>query len=157
VDEAIMRQRIAEEAISWIGTPYVSNAMVKGKAGGGTDCAMLLIAVYGELELIPKAFDPRPYPPQWHLHRNEEKYMEFVCRFATEVKAPPERMPKIGDVVMFKIGRLFAHGGIIVNWPNVVHAIGNNVVMMEDISRNTIGKRALAVVPKKFFTLKGWN
>lgn len=157
MDEAIVRQQIADEAISWIGTPYVSNAMVKGKNGGGTDCAMLLIAVYGDLGLIPKEFDPRPYPPQWHLHRNEERYMTFVLQFAKEVSGPPDRIPLMGDVVMFQMGRLFAHGGIIINWPNVVHAIGNDVVMMEDISRNTIGKRALWRVAKKFFTLKGWN
>lgn len=151
--EADARAKIVLEAESWIGTPYVSNAMVKGKNGGGTDCAMLLIAVYGNLGLIPKEFDPRPYPPQWHVHRNEEKYIGGVLGFAKEVAAPPIRAPKPGDVVMFKLGRVFAHGAIIVDWPMVIHAIGNGVVMKEDVSKSTTGKRALARVPQRFFTL----
>lgn len=153
MNEDEIRESIVKESLSWVGTPYVSNAMVKGKDGGGTDCAMLLIAVYRSLGLIPGDSDPRPYSPQWHVHRNEEKYMGIVLQYATEVEAPPKRMPKAGDMVMFKIGRVFAHGGIIINWPNIVHAIGDGIVMLDDVSKNTIGKRALANVPQRFFCL----
>ena len=81
MSESEVRQRIVDEAKSWVGTPYVSNGMIKGKRGG-TDCAMFPLAVYAACGLIPKEFDPRPYPPQWHVHRNEEKYVEYVLRFA---------------------------------------------------------------------------
>jgi cell wall-associated NlpC family hydrolase len=151
--EMEMRQAVVAEALSWVGTPYVSNAMVKGAVGGGTDCVMLLVAVYGNLGLLPKDLDPRPYPPQWHIHRNEELYMENIMKYAKEVPGPPARKPLPGDLVMFKIGKVFAHGSIIIDWPNVVHAIGAAVVMKEDVSKNIIGKRALALVPQRFFTL----
>ena len=147
-DEA--RKAIVAEAKTWIGTRYVSNGMVKE---AGTDCAMILVGVYGGLGLIPPQFDPRPYPAQWHLHRNIEKYLEAILAFATEVEKPPKRAPKPGDVVMFKIGKVFAHAAIITDWPNVIHAVGGSGVLPEDISKNNTGKRALANVEQRFFSL----
>lgn len=153
MDESKLRAAIVAETNSWIGTPYVSNALIKGRRGG-TDCAMLFIGVYQNVGLVPKDFDPRPYPPDWHVHRNEEKYLGYVQMFANEVAPPPERMPLPGDVVVFKIGRVFAHGAIIVDWPNVVHAVGNDMVSPMDISKDIAGKRALWLMPKRFFSPK---
>lgn len=148
MDEVETRAKIVIEAQSWIGTPYISNGMIKGRRGG-TDCAMFIIGVYANLGLIPQEFDPRPYPAQWHVHRNEEKYLSYVLQFVKEI----EGLPKPGDLAMFKIGLVFAHGAIVVNWPNVIHAIGNDSVVPEDISKSIIGKRALANVPQRFFSL----
>lgn len=150
-NEAEGRAVIVAEAKTWIGTPYVSGQCFKGKRGG-TDCAMMPVAVYAECGLIPKEFDPRPYSPQWHVHRNEEKYLDYILKFATEVPGPPKRMPLPGDFVLFKIGLAFAHGAIILDWPNVIHALGGAMVVEEDISKNTVGKRALAIVPQRFFS-----
>ncbi|MDO6044547.1 hypothetical protein Q4P48_08410 [Neisseria gonorrhoeae] len=50
--ETDLRARIVEEARSWLGTPYHHHAMVKG---AGVDCAMLLVAVYGAVGLLPRA------------------------------------------------------------------------------------------------------
>lgn len=153
MEETELRRLVVEEALSWVGTPYRSNAMIKGRQGGGTDCVMLLIAVYSKFGLLPGYVDPRPYPPEWHIHRNEERYMNEVMRLSTEVPGPPQRQPLPADVVMFKIGRVFAHGAIVADWPRVIHAIGNDVVLLQDVSKNIIGKRALAIVPQRFFTL----
>jgi cell wall-associated NlpC family hydrolase len=150
-NETEIRAKIIAEAMTWVGTPYISNAMIKGRRGG-VDCAMLLVGVYRNIGLIPKDFDPRPYPEQWHIHKNEEKYMSHVLPFAKEVPGPPARLPKPGDVVMFKISQAFAHGGIVTNWPNIIHANGVPVYE-EDISKNVIGKRALALMPQRFFSL----
>lgn len=153
--EAALRAAIVVEAWSWVGTPYVDNGMIKGPRGG-TDCAMLLVGVYGSLGFVPKEFDPRPYPSDWHVHRNEEKYMNYVRSFADEVPGPPLRMPLPGDLVMFKVGRVFAHGAIIVAWPNVIHAVGADRVLPEDISTNTTGKRALWRLDKTFFKVRSF-
>lgn len=147
MDESETRARIVAEAMTWVGTPYISNGLVKGRRGG-TDCAMLLLGVYGNVGLLPKEFDPRPYPPQWHVHRSEEKYLAAVTQFVKEIPGPP----KPGDLAMFKIGLAFAHGAIVTNWPNVIHAMGNDQVVMQDVSKNIIGKRALAIVPQRFFS-----
>lgn len=147
MDEAEARAAVVSEAMSWIGTPYLSNGLIKGRQGG-TDCAMLLIGVYANVGLIPH-IDPRPYSPTWHLHRNEEAYMGYVLQFAKQIPGPP----KPADVVMFKLGKVFAHGSIVVQWPWVIHAIGNMAVLREDVSKNTIGKRALWNMPRQFYSI----
>lgn len=150
--ETLARSAIVAEARTWVGTPYMSNAMIKGRRGG-VDCAMFPLAVYAEAGFVPKEFDPRPYSPQWHVHQNEEKYFKYVLQFAHEVDAPPIRQPLPADFVMFKIGNVSAHGAIVIDWPIIIHAVGNDRVTVEDISKNMIGKRALWRVPQRFFSL----
>jgi cell wall-associated NlpC family hydrolase len=147
--EAESRAQVVAIARSWSGTPYLSNAAVKG---AGVDCAMLPRGVYQEAGFIPAAFDPRPYPPQWHMHRGEERYLAIANQFAHEVAGPPQRVPQPGDFVLFKIGRLFAHGAIVTAWPNIIHARAPVPVQEEDISTNNFGKHALWNVDKRFFS-----
>ena len=71
------------------------------------DCAMLLVRVYCDLGLV-EPFDPRPYTRDWMMHRNEEKYLGFLLARARMVESPD-----VGDVVLFRVGRCFAHGGIV--------------------------------------------
>jgi hypothetical protein len=71
-----MREKIVAEARSWIGTPYHNCADIKGV---GVDCGMLLVRVYCDLGLVPR-FDPRPYTAQWHLHRDDERYLDGLTR-----------------------------------------------------------------------------
>lgn len=146
----VERLRLVEIAKSWLGTPYHSNAMVKGPRGG-TDCAMLLVGVYREANWVGSEFDPRPYPPHWHLHKNEEWYLNHVQSFSTEIS---EIEVQPADIVLFKVGRLFAHGAIIVSWPLCIAARAPSPVSLEDIMRDNIGKHALARVEKRFFSLK---
>ena len=55
----------------------------------------------------------------WHLHRGEERYLGFLLARAREVAAP-----LAGDVILFKYGRCFSHGGIVtrVDPLTIVHA-----------------------------------
>jgi len=152
-EETILRQKLVAEAETWLGTPYVSNGLVKGKRGG-TDCAMLIIGIYRNVGLLPHGFDPRPYPPQWHLHQSEEKYLSYVVNYSDKVLGPPARVPKAGDLVLFKLGRVYSHGGMVLAWPTIIHAIGNAEVIPEDISKSTIGKRAFWPAEKLFFSPK---
>jgi|GEM_PF-424550 len=103
-NEIAQRAAIVAEARSWIGTPYHNCADVKG---AGVDCGMLLVRVFVDTGLC-EPFDPRPYPPDWHLHRAEEKYLGFVFDRAHEVSAPQP-----GDVAVFRFGRCYSHGGIV--------------------------------------------
>ena len=103
------------EARSWIGTPYHHAADVKGH---GVDCAILLVRVYCDLGLV-EPFDPRPYTRDWFLHRNEERYLGFLLARSNEVRAPA-----LGDIILFRIGRCFAHAGIVsrVDPLTIIHA-----------------------------------
>lgn len=107
------RQAVVDEARSWLRTPYINCGDVKGV---GVDCAMLLVRVYCDLGLVP-AFDPRPYSPDWFLHRDEEKYLGWIKDYAEPVDDPQP-----GDVVLFKFGRTVSHGGIVVAPDLMIHA-----------------------------------
>lgn len=109
------RASVIAEARSWVGTPYHSNGDLKGI---GVDCGMLLVRVFCDLGLAP-AFDPRPYPAHWHLHRGDEKYLGFILGLAAEVD-----VPQPGDVMLFLWGRCYSHGGIVTRTKplTIVHA-----------------------------------
>lgn len=139
--------RVVDIAKSWINTPYISNAMVKG-ARGGVDCAMILVGVYREAGWIPQDFDPRPYPPHWHLHKQEERYLGFIRELAYEI-TEKELLP--ADIVMFRVGKLFAHSVIVIDWPQCLGARAPGTVVLEDVMNDTAGKHALARVDKLFF------
>jgi hypothetical protein len=96
--------------------------------GAGVDCAMLLVRVYCDLGLV-EPFDPRPYTQDWMLHRSEERYLGFLLERARLVETPGP-----GEVILFRIGRCFAHGGIVTK-PDpltIVHAFMPAGCVLED-------------------------
>lgn len=133
------RTSVITEARSWVGTPYHHAANVKGH---GVDCGMLLLEVYSKAGCFPW-FDPRPYSNTFFLHGDEEIYLKQCQRFGKEV-ADPEP----GDAALWRIGRLFAHGAVVVKWPIVIHAVAAEQICLEDdISRTQWAHR-----PVRFFS-----
>ena len=128
--EALQRAMVVAEARSWIGSPYHNCADIKGV---GVDCGMLLVRVFVDTGLVAP-FDPRPYPFDWHLHRGEERYLGFIFDRCAEVKEP-----KPGDVMVFRIGRTYSHGGVVaIAKPlTIVHAyVRARCVVEEEVRRN---------------------
>ncbi|WP_034993700.1 hypothetical protein [Beijerinckia mobilis] len=128
--EAEERALVVAEARRWIGTPYHSCADIRG---AGVDCGMLLVRVFVDTGLTPP-FDPRPYPPDWHLHRSEERYLGFVRDHCKEVEVPGP-----GDIIVFRYGRCYAHGGIVTCGDPLtfVHAYSPARAVIEDrLSQN---------------------
>lgn len=127
---AAQRAAVVAAARSWIGTPYHHAADVKG---AGVDCAMILVRVYCDLRLV-QSFDPRPYTRDWMLHKEDERYLGFLMARAAAVDRPGA-----GDVILFRVGRCFAHGGIVTK-PDpltIVHAYAPaRCVIEEEIGRN---------------------
>ncbi|QAY96714.1 hypothetical protein CWB41_14040 [Methylovirgula ligni] len=124
------RARVVAEARKWIATPYRNCADIRGV---GVDCGMLLVRIFVDTGLCAP-FDPRPYPPDWHLHRSEERYLGFVDTHMREVQAPQP-----GDVVVFRYGRCYSHGGLVtVADPlTLLHAFWPaRCVLEERLSRN---------------------
>ncbi|MGH6982294.1 MAG: hydrolase [Stellaceae bacterium] len=142
--EAEARRAVVVEARSWIGTPYRHLGRAKG-AGGGVDCAQLIWAVFHNCGLVP--FMPlEPYPPDFMLHQGAERYMQAVRERAHEVAAA---LP--GDLVLFRVGRLYAHGAIVdaPGWPRIVHAwYAAGLVLADDGTAHRLAGR-----PHKFFSL----
>ena len=85
----VERQAVAQEAISWLGTPYHPHAGIKGV---GVDCGHLLIEVYGDVLGMAKP-DPGFYAVDWHLHHGEELFLGWIVKYCDQVDAP-----SIGDV-----------------------------------------------------------
>ena len=139
--ETAGRQAVIAAALGWKGTPFHHEAMVKG---AGVDCGMLLIAVYREAGLIPD-FPVAHYSYQWHLHRSRELYLEYLRQFGREI---PEAERGAGDVVIWKLGRVFSHAAIIIAWPHVIHAVNGRGVIFENVDCAL----RLRNRPRKFFS-----
>lgn len=129
------REAVVQEALSWLGTPYHHQAAIKGV---GVDCAMLLVAVYGARRLIPPELDPRPYSPEWHLHRGEEIFLGWLQQCGERVDAPAA-----GDVAVWRFGRTFSHGAIVVDDDGaIVHAVmGARVVTLGHLHETELRDR----------------
>lgn len=130
-----VRQQIVTEARRWLGTPYHHQGQVMG---AGVDCAFLLIRVYHAVGLIPD-IDPRPYPPDWHLHRDAERYLGWVRLYAH-----PVEVPQPGDIALFRFGRCISHGAIVISWPQILHAYRGEGCVLADVARNPQLSRRLA-------------
>lgn len=119
---------IAQTALTWIGTPYANNAMAKGQ---GVDCAMLVIGVLEECGLLqPNQIKVEHYSNEWHLHRNEEKFIKHLELFAYEVDADDIQ---VGDFVLYQYGRCISHGSIYVGNNMVAHAYVDMGVILSRI------------------------
>ena len=119
-------ESIISEARSWLGTPFHHRAMVRG---AGVDCAHFLIGVYSAVGLAPKV-ETENYPPDWHFHKDEERFLGYLERYARRVETPAP-----GDVAMFKFGHCVSHGAIVVAWPTVIHAYFRQGVVIADAER----------------------
>ena len=119
MSEATERAAVVAAARSWIGTPYRHMGRAKGPEGG-VDCAQLVYCVFHDVGLTPD-MPLEPYPPDFMLHQGVERYMGIVEQRAHEIT---EAHAKPGDVVLYRVGRLFAHGAIIdePGWPRIIHA-----------------------------------
>lgn len=138
------RAAVVAEAKTWLGTPYHHHARVKG---AGVDCANLPAAVYESCGLIPNLAPS--YSEQWHKHRDEEIYLSWVTPHAREIDRSSVQP---GDFAIWKFGRTFSHGAIIIDPPIVIHSyIGLGVVMADmDEEEELLPRR-----PVRFFTLWG--
>lgn len=111
--EEEQRARVVAEAKSWLGTPYRQHGASKGAS---IDCAMLLVRCWVDAGVF-KPFDPRPYPPEWHMHKSEERYLGWMEALSCEVQTP-----RAGDIVLYRFGMCFSHGGVMISPTRLVHA-----------------------------------
>jgi NlpC/P60 family putative phage cell wall peptidase len=128
------REKIVAEAQSWLGTKWHHEGRVKG---AGVDCAQFLIGVYVAAGLVPE-FQTSHYPPDWHLHRDERRFLSYLLQYAVPVGA--DDTPQPGDIVMFRYGRHAAHGSIVIGWPVIIHAWRDvGAVTLTDVSVSPLG------------------
>lgn len=122
-----LREQIVAEARSWIGTPYHPNAQRK-KAG--CSCATFIYAVMLECNLVPQE-QIGNYSNDWFLHIREDIYTKRLMRLLRYNSEPELKMtyrrPEIqpGCILLLKASnaRYNNHGGVVTQWPWLVHGI----------------------------------
>ena len=127
------RSAVIAESVTWLGTPYHHAACVKG---AGVDCAYYLKGVFENARLVAP-FEVKAYPNDWHLHRDEERYLAHVMERCVEVVTEPQP----ADIALFRFGRCVAHGAIVVQWPRVIHSYIGRGVCYSDISDSELRGR----------------
>jgi cell wall-associated NlpC family hydrolase len=145
-------QRVLEAANRWIATPYHPGARLRGV---GVDCAQILVAVYSEAGLMP-AIDIGDYSIQVHLHKPVDedgkkqltRYVDTILQWANEIQ---EIEASPGDLVLYKEGYAFAHGAIIVKWPDVIIHAARKVGVIEAHGTN---EGYFHLRPRRFFRIK---
>lgn len=114
--EAQVRSTIVNETKTWLDTPFHHRASIKGV---GADCgAGLLYGVFVKETGLAKDVEIPEYSPQWWANTNEELLINAIL--AAGFIEVQEHLP--GDIVVSKVGRVFSHSGIVVEWPKVIHA-----------------------------------
>lgn len=114
--EQEQRAAVVDEAMTWIRTPFIHNAKIKGV---GADCETFLAAVYAAVGVFDATNSPY-VPSQWYQSQSaRELYIARLSDYATEYDGDN---PQPGDVIVVKSRWVYSHGAIVVEWPRVVHA-----------------------------------
>lgn len=106
----ITRSQIADEALSWLGTPWHHHQCCKG---AGVDCVQLLYGVGREIGFVPKDFVIENYEP---LARGS-----FLVRHLEKWLVEVDTVGK-GSVLLFANQGLLTHVGIMVDVDHFIHA-----------------------------------
>lgn len=113
--------------------------------GRGVDCAQLILESFRGAG-VDVGYEVERYSSDWHLHRDEEKYLSVVTRYMradeTDTRPIGDRgegfAPGPGDVLLWKVGRTFSHSALVTEWPYVVHASLPDAIVLEVDVRGTI-------------------
>lgn len=132
-------------AAAWLRTPWRHCTEVPG---GGVDCGRLIRACFVGSGLVDP-FDVPPYPADWMLHRSEELFLGLVERFMDPL---PFGRQQSADVAVWRYGRCYSHGAIVVDWPLVIHAFRKDrCVTWADATKGFLAERG----EPKIYTLEG--
>ena len=146
--QADERANVVAIAKSWLQTPFHHGADIKRV---GVDCAQFISAVFVEAGL-ETPITIKGYSEQWYMHQSDELFLDYLTSRADEITIEEA---KPADIVVYRFGRSFSHGGLIVNpgWPQIIHAFRQyGVVAADDASINgdLINRK------RRFFTRKAW-
>lgn len=126
------QMQILRSARSWIGTPYLHQASVRG---AGTDCLGLLRGVWREL--IGEEPEKAPnYTPDWAEPQREELLLAVANRILIPKKCA-DAAP--GDILLFRMrsGSVAKHLGIagrVGENPSFIHAYSGHAVVESPLS-----------------------
>ena len=119
----LTRDAILAEARSWLGTPYVHGASLKG---AGCDCLGLVRGVWRAL-VGPEPESPPPYTPDWAEASGRDALLEAASRWLEPI---PLGEAEPGDVLLFRWrdGAPAKHCGVATGPARMIHAHDGAVV-----------------------------
>lgn len=124
--------RIANEARSWIGTPYCHQGSTRG---AGTDCLGLIRGIWRSV-IGPEPMKPPAYTKDWSEPSGEEILMQAaelcLCRKS-------DFSLSVGDVILFRMrnGAVAKHLGVVTvvgSAPKFIHAYTGYGVVESSLS-----------------------
>jgi cell wall-associated NlpC family hydrolase len=121
----IPRGAVVLEALSWVGTPYMLGAALKGV---GVDCAQFVASVYKAVGFMPMDEAVGIFSHDWFIHTKEDKYLLRLLKYTkkiAETKVYRTTNVEPGNVILSKAAHsyVYNHAGIITKWPMIVHAV----------------------------------
>lgn len=120
-------KKIAAAALTWLGTPHVNAARVRGK---GIDCAKLCMAATEDAGLLPvDTIIAEGYSNEWHLHQSGEKMLEYFQKYCS----PVDTMQP-GDFLLYQYGRCISHAGVYVGNNTICHSMVGHGVILSNIN-----------------------
>ncbi len=127
-----MSVQVVDIARSWIGTPYLHQASVKG---GGCDCLGLVRGVWREVIGAEPEQIPR-YSADWSEPQGVEVLYQAASR---HLRAAHDQLDAPGQVVLFRMrdGAVAKHLGILARCdiqPSFVHAYSGHGVVESPLS-----------------------
>lgn len=144
-----LRSQICRAARSWKGTPYQHQQRVKGPMGG-VDCAMFIAGVALDVELITTEDLKKvpPYPREWNVHSEVPMLTDVMKSFGCTQKV--RNTPYPADIVVFKIGRVPSHLGILLDGhiKTFMHALSPPVGRVDETPLEDVWKKRLVEVYK---------
>ena len=142
------QQKLASAAASWLGTPFVPHAQMRG---AGVDCIHLCVAIYQEAGFMD-SFTPPRYTIDAGAHQAESQILDwlsshrdFVPVFASAADKEDVLEALLpGDLLVFKIGVSEHHCAVLLGRKKFIHArAGVSAVVATDSLTDPIYKRCL--------------
>jgi len=134
----VAQQRAAAiaEAKTWIGAQFCLNNHFRGptQSMSRTDCGRVVGAAYRAAGLaIPEDF--AHIPRGIHLHKADGRYRKIIETFCRGVVTPQP-----ADIAAFIIGRDIAHIGLVIEWPEILHCMESQPVMIQNVTPSLLGR-----------------
>jgi cell wall-associated NlpC family hydrolase len=139
------RTALCAEARTWLGTPYLHKAKIKG---AGVDCGGFIHALFSPYAELPPM--PDNYPPDWAAHNDAERYLDFIMPFVREVP-----IVRPAGFTLFHLGQAYSHAALMLDDGNYIHAWGRNregsvTIMPPRIASYIAKKHSNGFRPKHF-------
>ena len=120
-------------ATSWLGTPFVPNAAIKGH---GVSCQKLAGHVLMDAGFLPAGFELPAEPMNWSHAHTDSLLEQFMARHAdcfalVELPAYQHALP--GDVLGIRYGGCVHHCGLVLSEGSFVHCLRDRGVIISHL------------------------